>query len=430
MALIAVLCLVASALAWLSLPSPWWMNPDFASLHAQVQACESPLAARKACEAAKVMARQALDALHACLGDQADVDGCAAVRQTAARQVDSLQQLVHSASVEPATRFWVIPGVAFNPWMRAARSADWQSGSTWPWVCVVLLLCCVVGSRVVYLRMEWKSQESRAGALRCDLDVLEQDRRKLERLVTWFDDLQSQLKAMQRSRYANLLPPADNGTGQGQREAPDLRTRFDQTFGAQPPAAPGGLIDKAMADDAAWRELGSPTRHAAFSGVRRLLHLSTGMLMRVSCHRTEKLGGGGGFWEFAVQLDGVEAGLPHRRPVELSADFLQSDWLVRVPHDKIAVTDWPAALAASKEWLEAVLHCEIGVEAGTLSMLVERRVREQYIGVQREKARRGAALRALRADMGCGWHLWCWQRLLHRSQMVSDVTFQVHDHSE
>lgn len=427
MTVIAASCLAVCSLAWLTSPAVWWMNPDLERLAAQLQTCESPFAARQTCDTAKVMTRQALDALRACLGDQAEVDGCDTVRLTAARQAESLQRLVHSASVEPATRVPVFLGLAFNPWLRAARSGDWLVGSPWPWVLLVLFVGGLIGWRVGKVRGDWQAQENQKGALRHDLDLLEQQERTLERLVNWMNALQSQLRAVQRRRYANLLPAADDGASSGPSVSPDLQSRLDRTFGAQPSAAQDGLTAKGMADEAAWRELGSGTRQVALLGVRRVLHLPTGLLLRFTCHRTEELGGDAGFWEFAVRLDGIEAGLPHRRPVELSADFLQSDWLASVPHEKIAVNDWPAALVAGKDWLEAVLQGERPVEGGTLSTQVERRLRDQLNGVRREKARKHTALRMLHADMACGWHRWCWQRLLRRRPLVSDAAFHVHD---
>lgn len=252
----------------------------------------------------------------------------------------------------------------------------------------------------------------------------------LERLVGWFNDLHASLMGLQRRRHASLLTRADNGADLGYGETPDLRTRLDQTFGAQPPAASGGLIGKSMAEDAAWRELGTPAGRGASSGVHHLLHLPTALLLRVTCNRSEELGGDSGYWAFVVRLDGIEAGLPRRRPVELSADHLQPDWLATVPHDKIAANDWPAALAAGKDWLESVLSGDVPVEEGSLSMRTERGLREQLISLRREKTRKNAALRALRADMACGRALWCWRRLLRSKPMVADAAFHVHDGRE
>jgi len=431
-ALLAAFSLAAGAVAWLTAPSPWWVNPDFSALDKQLRACESRFAMRQPCEVARVMARQALDALRACLGDQAEVDGCAGVRHIAAGQDDSLQKLVLGTPAEPATRVWLVFGFTTNPWLRAARAPfldDRQLGGARPWVLMAFVCCGLVGFRVAFLRIAWQGQEGRSRALRSDLDELEQAERQLGRQLNWLDALQSRLNALQRARHASLLLAADAGAPRGHTEAKDLRIRFDQAFGPQPPSATSPSISAAMADDGTWRELGSFTRNASASGTRRLLHLPTGLLLRVACHHDDSPHGDGGFWEFAVQLDAVEAELSLPRPAELRADFLRWDWLSRVSHDVIATDDWSAALAAGQDWLEGVLRREAEVEGGTLSTHVECHLRAQFVVVRRTKARKAAQLRALREELGMGWSCWCWQGLLHRKPSVPDVAFQVYERS-
>jgi hypothetical protein len=431
-ALLGALAFAAGALAWLALPSPWWMNPDFTALHEQLQRCESPFAERRPCEIARVMAGHAVDALHACVGDPAETDGCHTVKRVAASQANSLQRLVHMASTQPPTRLWVVGGFSLNPWLLAARSpfhSDWQINGGWPLAWLGMAGFCVLAMRIGYLGVVWLGQASRFRALRSDVDDAEQALRQLERQVDWLNALQSRLRALQRAQHAGLLPLANSATGPAQTGLPALRTRLDAAFGAQPPIATNRPNHPATAGDGTWHELDPPALHTDAPGPRRLLHLATGLVLRVACHRSDSQGGGGGFWEFAVQLDAVEAGLPHPRPIELSAEFLRWDWVAVVQDDEIAADDWPVALAAGRAWLQAVLRGEVEVENGTLSSHVDRRLRGQLSAARRTKERKASEMRALRDELGMGWYAWCWQRLLRRQPRVQDAAFDAHERS-
>ncbi len=428
LALAAALAIAAAVTPLVTAPSPWWVQPDFAQLNTQLRACETRFAEHRHCATARALAGQAMDALRGCLGEQSEVDGCSTVRRVASEQAVSLQELVHSTPIGPAPRLWAPFGVTLNQWVRAARDplgASSPLGGLSVLVWLGLAGSLLLALRISYLRKVWEGLEGKSKALRTEVDELDSAERQFRRQVDWLNALQARLKALQHARHVKLLPGVGTGGSIDQPEAQDIRGRLDATFGKPPSTAPK-QTGSATPGDAAWIELDPLASGPLSSTARRLLHRETGLVLRISCCGPGSSPHGlGGFWQFAVQLDHIEADLPHPRPVELTADFLAADWLALVPHERIPAVDRQDAMAAGKQWLEAVLRQEIEVEGGTLSTRVERHVRDQYSGVRRARARKSGELRTLRQLLAEGWYPWCLQHLFRPLPMVRGMTLDI-----